>query len=76
MNYYQKSIVKTSSKAIFLNSVHYPDNALLCNSDGSPSLSINSNTPIYNAILKHYITKSTEEYCMKVFRGYPDQIVT
>ena len=49
---------------------------LLCNSDGTPSLNINVNKPIYDGIcLKHYITKSTEEYLSKIKRGYPDQII-
>ena len=76
-NAYYKSIIRTHKNAYFKKSVHFANNINYCDSMGiTCSLSINFQKPVYNDVfLKHYITKSLEEYIEKVNRGYPDQIV-
>lgn len=79
INYYVKSIVRTNVKKLnFKENVHYPsgNNVLICNTIGQPCLGATFHFPIYgSAILRHYITKSLEEFMEKTKRGYPDHIV-
>ena len=78
INYYIKTIVKCKNSNVFWNdSVHIPSGVVCCNSLGIASPPTMYNKPFYNDIvLKHYITKSTEEYLEKIKRGYPDQVLS
>ena len=82
-NYHVKSIVRgkitlEEKKLIWFNS-HTPVNNLpTCDGYGIQTLSGSPFLP-YNysvAYFKHYLFKSTEEFCNKLIRGYPDQIMT
>ena len=79
LHYYVKSIVKTNIHGIsFKESVHYPNSNSVraCNSNKKPCLLANYQNPaVSKAYLKHYITKSLEEWVNKIKRGYPDHIV-
>jgi hypothetical protein len=62
----------------YVGQPHTPCNSMkACNNKGEEC---NSSSPLipYNhdeAYIRHYITKSTEEYYKKMQRGYPDQVV-
>lgn len=79
-NRHIKSIIKGGLKGIFWASnphTVYPASLRCCNNIGvecnveSPFCDVN----YQYAKLNHYSTKSTEEYCNKMKRGFPDQIV-
>ena len=80
LNYYVKSILRTNIKKIYFEeNVHFPsgDNVVACNTLGQPALKATYQPPVYaGALLRHYITKSLEEFINKINRGYPDQIVS
>jgi hypothetical protein len=78
INYYIKSIIRCKNlKCVWDKNVHIPTGVICCDSLGRTSLPTMYNKPTYNDIaLKHYITKSLEEYIEKVNRGYPDQIIS
>ena len=82
-NDYIKSIVRTGMKnlkwsGVFGNLVHTPSNVTaVCDNKGDWCLNLGFHPYDYTyAYLKHYRLKSVEEYCKKIARGYPDQIVT
>jgi hypothetical protein len=76
VNYYIKSIVKTGKNAVF-TSVHYPNGVSICNTYGTKCRPSIYQKPVYcNACIRHYITKSMEEYIKKCMRGYPNMILT
>ena len=80
-NNHIKSIVRGGLENIEFNKTgwsHTPEGVSnCCNNKG---ISCNPNSPFVpydftDAYLKHYVTKSTEEYIEKIKRGFPDQIV-
>lgn len=79
LNSYHKSIVKTGQTRLsFIDSVHLPSGGNLKCCDVSGNSVISCNSHIHNsgeAYIKHYITKSLEEYIEKINRGYPDHVV-
>lgn len=77
-NYHIKSIIKGGiNNFIWEGTPHTPVLELkCCNADG---LIVSSRSPLVvysfkNAFLKHYGTKTIEEYCDKMKRGFPDQL--
>lgn len=78
-NAHVSSIVRGGLKEVlFRGSPHtpYPNNLRCCNDVGEE---VNSNSPFSNisfrnAFFRHYTTKTAEEYCNKMRRGFPDQI--
>lgn len=75
------SIVRGGCEVSWDNTPHAPSMSKkykACNANGEEVKS--SDCPFEKldfsqAFFKHYTTKSTEEYCRKVMRGFPDQIV-
>ena len=81
-NIYVKSIVRGGlNKTIFLpnKSNHIPEkNLTICNSKGN-IININNSfaisPPIFdNGYLKHFVTKTAEEFCEKIIRGHPRNV--
>ena len=78
-NAHVSSIVRGGLKEVlFRGTPHtpYPNNLRCCNDVGEE---VNSNSPFSNisfrnAFFRHYTTKTAEEYCDKMRRGFPDQI--
>lgn len=77
-----KSIVKGRLKNNYWYNMHNPHTTSLpytsCNSVGkimSRKSHYNSPPNYEKALLRHYATKSLEEYCKKIKRGYPDHLV-
>lgn len=71
LNNHIKCICKTKTNSVFLQSINYPNNSIICNTIGKKIIKFNSNEIVYNkAILKKYITKSTEEYLEKITTSY------
>ena len=78
-NAHVSSIVRGGLKEVLFRSTPhtpYPNNLRCCNDVGEE---VNSNSPFSNisfrnAFFRHYTTKTAEEYCNKMRRGFPDQI--
>ena len=78
-NAHISSIVRGGlNEVLFRGNTHtpYPNNLKCCNDVGEE---VNSNLPFSNisfrnAFFRHYTTKTAEEYCDKMRRGFPDQI--
>ena len=78
-NAHISSIVRGGLKEVLFRSTPhtpYPNNLRCCNDVGEE---VNSNSPFSNisfrnAFFRHYTTKTAEEYCNKMRRGFPDQI--
>lgn len=83
-NYHVKSIVKSGlvseGQHLFDNNPHVPSNGIAtyasCDDLGNVCSSSNSpfSVPDYTLVwIRHYVTKSAEEFREKIKRGYPDQ---
>lgn len=80
-NQHIKSIIRTNkvNNIIWYSNPHSPINIEpCCNASGKSISHITwySNIDYTYAYIKHYQTKSLEEYMNKIYRGYPDQIIT
>ena len=81
-NMYVKSVVRGGlNKTIFLpnKSHHIPDKSVItCNSKGNIIQIKNPfaiNPPIYDyGYLKHFTTKTAEEFCDKIIKGHPGNV--
>lgn len=76
-NFHIKSIIRGGLKSVIWNCTsHTPTNITsCCNSYGIPCDGTSPFTPydFRNAGIKHFTTKTAEEYCDKMKRGFPDQ---
>ncbi len=77
-NAHISSIVRSGLAMTFSQTPHTPSNDGLkcCNDKGEEVMSKSpfSNISFRNAFFRHYTTKTAEEYCEKMKRGFPDQI--
>lgn len=79
-NYHIKSVIRggLGLQQIYLSQPHSTCVAKACNSVGVPCGKDSSPFEVYNfseAYLRHYSTKTIEEYCKKMLRGFPDHKV-
>lgn len=76
-NFHVKSIIRGGLKNIkFVENSHTIINDIKCCNDiGEPLISTNafSNISYEKCFLKHFTTKTIDEYCEKVIRGLPDR---
>jgi hypothetical protein len=75
-NFHIKSIIRGGLKSVIWNCTpHTPTNITsCCNSYGIPCNGVSPFTPydFRNAGIRHFTTKTAEEYAIKVERGFPD----
>lgn len=64
-----KSIIRGGLNITWAHCPHYLDNQVICKSDGSVIKTYFSDPQFSIAYLKHYATKSTQEFIEKLIRG-------
>ena len=64
-----KTIARGGLNLIWAHFPHYLKNKPICRPDGSILKNYNSKPQYSNAYIKHYATKSTEEFIKRILRG-------